>query len=275
MVRDAIFKRVARRAGYHVVRADYYSPIPQLEELSPSLWTEPAAMPGVDLRLEDSLVSLETELAPHIASWVPANGWHPHNPMFGPLDAEVLYGLVRHLRPRRILEIGAGWSTLVIADAIDGLACEHESVDPFPSKVLDGRPVTRLSATDIPSERFAALEAGDILFIDTTHTVRPGGDVVHLLLGVLPTLAPGVVVQVHDFFRAFEYPRVLMERFGVYWQEHYLLQAMLADTRGWEVLFANHVLARLHGDRVRAVVPSLTEAAAPSSLWMRRLDPNA
>jgi hypothetical protein len=80
-----------------------------------------------------------------------------------------------------------------------------------------------------------------------------------------------VLVHVHDFFRPFEYPRVLLERYGLYWQEHYLVQALLAFNPVLEVLCANHALARLRTDRVRGVLPSLDPGAAPSSLWLRRL----
>jgi hypothetical protein len=146
--------------------------------------------------------------------------------------------------------------------------------DPYPSEVLgrvrdriDLRPAT---AETLEPEAFAELERGDLLFIDTTHTLRPGGDVIRLLLERVPALAPGVLVHVHDFFRPFEYPRVLPEVFGVYWQEHYLLQAFLAFNTDWTVLFANHALARLEPARVRGVIPALGPEAAPSALWLER-----
>jgi hypothetical protein len=135
--------------------------------------------------------------------------------------------------------------------------------------VLHGVDVLRIKATDIPIERFQELTRDDVLFIDTTHTVKPGSEVNFLLLEVLPALASGVVVHIHDFFRPFEYPRMLPEVYGVYWQEHYLVQALLVGG-AFEVLMANHALARLHFDRVQAVVPTLTEAAQPSALWLRK-----
>lgn len=223
-------------------------------------------MPGVDLRIEASLVHLEEVLGPLIEAWQPAR-WQPANPMYGSLDGEVLYAMVRHLAPRQVLEIGGGWSSLCIADAAPE---RHDIIDPFPAAVLDGFDVRRVGATEIPEARFDELRAGDILFIDTTHTVKPGSDVNYLLLEVLPRLASGVVVHVHDFFRPFEYPRPLFEEYGVYWQEHYLLQALLVGG-AFEVLMANHALARLHHDRVRAIVPSLTMEAMPSALWLRKV----
>jgi hypothetical protein len=203
--------------------------------------------------------------------------------MYGGLDAEVLYAMVRRLRPARVVEIGAGWSSLVVADAAarnaaEGAPVEHRVYDPQPSPLLANLDadvaVTACEAQAIAPEVFAALGAGDVLFVDTTHAVKPGGDVVRLLLEVVPALAPGVVVHVHDFFRPFEYPRELVEFWGAYWQEHYLLQGFLAFNDAFEVLLANHALARLHHERVRAVVPSLEPAMMPSALWLQRKMPS-
>lgn len=277
--------RLARRLGFHLVRADYYSPIPDIDRLPASTWEVAAPMPGVDLRLDDALALLEGDLAAHIAEYAPpdgppgtASGYHRDNFMYGQMDGEVLYAMVRHLKPRRIVEVGAGWSSLVISDAArvnadEGQAPQRRIFDPFPSSVLlrsqDRLDVQAMPAQDIARDHFDWLQAGDILFVDTTHTVRPAGDVLRLLLEVLPSLDPGVVVHVHDFFRPFEYPRFLLEM-GLFWQEHHLLQAFLAFNDSFTVLLPNHALARAQPQRVHAVVPRLTSVAPGSALWLRR-----
>jgi hypothetical protein len=244
----------------------------------------PAPMPGVDLRLDAAETLLRDHLAAYIAEYRPpehapgtANGYHRDNPMYGQWDAEVLYGMVRHFKPPRVLEIGAGYSTLVIEDAADrnrtaGHPLAHRVYDPFPAPVLHHVPdvaVTALGAQAIPDDEFARLHAGDLLFIDTTHTVKPGGDVVRLLLELLPTVAEGVIVHIHDFFRPFEYPRWLMDLFGIYWQEHYLLQALLAGNPRFEVLMANHAMIRLRREAVLETVPTITQDHPGSALWLR------
>jgi len=281
-----VLRRVARRGGYDLVLADEYSPVADVDRIPPTVWTQPAPMAGIAWDLDAQLAFLEEELgawlreldAPTLA---PGNedGYYLRNPFFPALDAEVLYALVRGQRPARVLELGSGFSTLVIARAARanraaGSALEHGVFDPTPAAVVnparDRIDLQRVSATEIPSERFRELAGGDILFIDTTHTLKPGGEVPHLLLDVLPTLAPGVLVHFHDFFRPFEYPRVLLEDFGVYWQEHYALQAFLAFNDRFEILCANHALVRLRGDRVRELVPSLEPDMYPCSLWLRK-----
>ena len=263
-----LVRRIARRAGLDVVRADFNSPLVDPGALPATIWDRPSPMPVLELDLERHLELIERRLLPLIGDFQ-----GPANPWYGPMDADVLFGMVRSLRPSRVLELGSGYSTLVIHEALEDGAV-HEVVDPWPSPLLarlGGRLTVRpQSAADVPEPLFKALGEDDILFVDTSHTVRPGGEVVRLVLEVLPELRPGVIVQIHDFFRPFEYPRVLYEQFNLHWQEQYLVQAFLAFNPGFEVLLANHALWRLRRDRVRRLFPALREGMEPSALGLRR-----
>lgn len=260
---------IARRAGLDTVRADFNSPLVDPAQLPAAIWNRAAPTPGLELDLEGQLELIEKRLLPLVGDFQV-----PQNPWYGPMDADVLVGMVRSLRPSRVLELGSGYSSLVIQEAIeDGAA--HQIVDPWPSPLLArlaGRVTVRPeSAATVSRDLFDALGEGDILFVDTSHTVRPGGEVVRLVLEVLPELSRGVVVQFHDFFRPFEYPRVLYDEFDVHWQEHYLLQAFLAYNPGLEILCANHALWRLRRERVKRMFPGLREGMEPSALWLKRL----
>lgn len=280
-------RRAARRIGFDIVRADFYSPIPDLASLPTGHWAQPALMPGVDLRLRESLELLTGRLAPHIAEYAPPDrapgtrhGYYHDNGMYPVIDAEVLYGLLREFRPRRIVEVGAGFSTLVVSDAVERNAADGEAparsvFDPFPSPVLASAAVSvqALRAQDIPASVFEELGTGDFLIIDTTHTVKPGSDVVRLVLEVLPALNPGVVIHIHDFFRPYDYPRWLLDEHALYWQEHYLVQALLAHNPDFEVMIANYALARSDIDAVAAIIPGADRVpgdAPGSALWLRR-----
>lgn len=277
---------MARRAGYHLVRANYYSPIPDLDALPERIWTQPDAMPGLDCNLDAQVAFLDRELGPFVREFdgpadPPGNaeGYHLRNEFFNEMDAEILYAMIRRLAPKRVVEIGSGYSTLVIAGAArrnreEGNTLRHQVCDPYPSPVLG--PVREqielhpISATEIAAQRVAELEAGDVLFIDSTHTVKPAGDVVHLLLGVLPMVASGLAIHLHDIFRPFEYPRQQFEYYGSYWQEHHLVQAFLAFNGEFEIVCANQALAKLRYEQVRKLIQSLTATSNPSSLWLRR-----
>lgn len=279
-----VLRGLARRTGYHLVPATYYSPIPDLDELPESIWAQPDGMAGIDWDLDAQMALIEDELAPYMTEFdaplhqIPGRpGFYFKNGLFASLDADVLYAMVRRHQPQRVIEIGAGYSTLVAEMAAErnreeGFPLMHEVFDPFPSdalgKIRDQIELYPVPATEIDLTRFDDLGPGDILFVDTTHTVKPGGEVVHLLLGALPRLPPGVIVHIHDFYRPYEYPSALMRVFGSYWQEHYLVQAFLAFNREFRILCANHALGRLRRERIRELVPRLDQYDEPSSLWL-------
>jgi methyltransferase family protein len=280
-------RRIARRAGLDVVRGDFYSPIVDAAALPAELWEQPSPMPGLTLDLDAQLRFLDAELMPFIlefASGVQAGRSGPsiplENPFYGPMDSHVLYGMLRRFRPRRVLELGSGYSTLIAEQALTvnrterGIEAQHDIVDPFPSPLLDSIAadvnVHPVSGASIPANWFTALGHDDVLFVDTSHTVKPGGEVVRLVLEALGELRPGVIVHFHDIFRPFPYPRVLYERFGVHWQEQYLLQALLAANPHFEVLCANHALWRLRREAVIGRFAGLREGMEPSGFWFRR-----
>jgi hypothetical protein len=215
------------------------------------------------------------------------NGW------YGSVDAELLYAMVRRFRPRQLLEIGSGMSTEVSATAAlanrhDGHDTELFAIDPEPRVELT-RTTRELvqhqrhSALDVPLRRFESLGRNDILFIDTTHTVKLGSEVNHLVLEVLPRLRPGVLVHFHDIFLPYEYPPAFQGG-STYMAEQYLLHAFLCMNPSYEVLLATHALARLRPERLQALVPSFDPGRdqhavpprlrehGPSSFWLRRRD---
>ncbi len=147
-------------------------------------------------------------------------------------------------------------------------------IDPFPSPLiggLQGIDHRRSTVTDATLAELSELQRGDLLFVDTTHVVKPANDVVRLVLEALPALAGGVLVHFHDIFRPFEYPRALYDEFNKHWQEQYLLQAFLAYNPEFRVLLANHAPARTQLERLRPLVPELTAEMAPSGFWIEKV----
>ncbi|HLH65314.1 MAG TPA: class I SAM-dependent methyltransferase [Solirubrobacteraceae bacterium] len=279
---------LVRRGAFDLVPHDYYSPVPDLAQVPPETWTRRSALTGLDLRVDAAIELVERELSPFIAEsamrvedpGVPGE-FFLANGGFESVDAELLYAMVRFARPGRVVELGSGYSTLVISmacrrNAEEGVETLHEAYDPYPRPHILGRPPpspTRLapvSATDVPQEVFTSLQAGDILFVDTTHTVKLAGDVNRIVLDVLPALSPGVIVHFHDIFLPWEYPRAWVAELRRYWAEQYLLQAFLAFNDEFEVLVPAHALAREHPARLAAVIPSFGPGVAPGSLWLRR-----
>lgn len=198
------------------------------------------------------------------------------NDYFTSPDAEVAYALVRLLQPKRIVEIGSGNSTYLFREAItDGsLNTKLVSIDPSPRREVQSvaDQVIRQRLEDIPfSDLQDVLQPNDIVFIDSSHEIRPGNDVVNLFLRVVPELRSGVVIHVHDIFLPFEYPRewIIENTLNVNWAEQYLVQAMLLGSDQFEVLWPGHFLQR--------TLPNFNDhfgsypVGIAKSLWLRKM----
>ncbi len=271
----------------------YYSPMPDARALAEEprrsqVWpAEPPATPGIDWRDEAQVAlcrdvfAAQERLDLAFEATGDPTAYHAANDQYPALDAWVLEGLLRHLRPRRMIEVGSGYSSLVTArvnrELLDG-AMRFTCIEPYPRDFLrDGvegiSDLRKELIQDSPLELFDELGDGDVLFIDTSHTVKTGGDVPWLFNQVLPRLAPGVVVHVHDIFLPDDYPQEwVLDGWG--WNEQYLVQSFLAFNSGVEILFAVHAMIRRHEDELRRAFPGLAKpehvARGGGSLWLRR-----
>jgi predicted O-methyltransferase YrrM len=271
----AAVRRAGRLAGVDLVLRNFYSPVPDVAALTDDDYERVSPLPGIDLRLDAATRLLTAELAPFIAEAPICAAGEFVSP-----DAEVLHAIVRWAKPRRIVEIGSGGSTEILdaacaLNAADGRPVDYAVFDPYASDrvrsdELAHARVTPLAAQDVPQDAFTALRSGDLLFIDSTHTVKLGGDVNRLFLEILPLLAPGVLVHVHDVFLPREYPRSWIEQDGKFWAEQYLLQAFLCLNAEFEVVLPLNALlhdgAREAGEILRRQGPD----AYPGSFWFRR-----
>ena len=272
---------VAGRVGLQVVPKTYYSPIPDLATLPPGAFDHRSALRGIDFDLDAQLAWIEEHLASAMQEFAPTPE-AVDNASYGRVGADLLHGVVRGLKPRRIVELGSGHSTLFMAAAADrnraeGVETELRSFDPYPTVARPGLPglasLEAVAAQDVSLEVFTALEVGDVLFVDTTHTVKLGSDVNRIVLDVFPALAPGVLVHVHDVFLPYEYPRRWFEESGFYWAEQYLLQAFLVGNPAAEVLAATFALCRDRPDAMARLAPTWRPGAEASAFWFRTRPP--
>jgi Methyltransferase domain len=166
------------------------------------------------------------------------------NGYFSGADARLAYALVRHLRPRRIVEVGSGFSTHFFRKAIvdGGLEARITCVDPAPRAEIESvaDAVIRRSVLDAGDAMFADLAAGDILFVDGSHYAFNGSDVSHIFLNILPELPSGLLVHFHDIRLPYEYDALFTSR---HYNEQYLL-AVLLQSPNWDILYPVHFLCR-------------------------------
>jgi hypothetical protein len=245
-------------------------------------------MPGIDLNGAGQRAILDAfdyngEILRFASTDDPVNfsghAFRLDNVMFGPGDVDYYYNMVRHLKPRRIVEIGSGYSTLVALEAIANnrredpeYACALTAVEPYPWFTDAGVDVRAQKVEEAPRELFTELDANDILFIDSSHVIRPQGDVLLEFLELLPALKPGVVVHVHDVFTPFEYPAEWLTEWHTFWNEQYLLEALLTENDRFEVLGALFYLHKTQPKTLHAKCPLLAANpnARPQSFWLRR-----
>lgn len=280
----AVGRAMADRIGLQVMLKTYYSPIPDLRDVPAEIWSKADPMRGITFDLDAQSEFLAQELSDGLRGFVPdvtvdaKYRYGVNNDSLALPDARALYALIRWLRPRSIVELGSGQTSHVIAQACrasaeEGHVPRYRSFDPFPTAIDEGLPgLTELSSLDaqsVPEEVFTELVSGDILFVDTTHTVKLGGEVNRIVLRVLPLLAPGVVVHFHDIYLPYEYPRYLFDDYALYWSEQYLLQAFLCLNPSFEVLCSVHALCQ---DRPAAAAASglASEGQDGASFWIRR-----
>jgi hypothetical protein len=267
----------------------YYSPQPDTRQLGEDAWRarlwppDPPETPGIDWRADEQLALLR-ELGGHERlelaegpsddplEYVTSN---EHNGMFKALDAWLLEGMLRLLEPRRLIEVGSGFSSLLAArvnrECLGG-RIRYTAIEPHPRDFLEaGVPgideLREERVQDTPLDVFRELDAGDVLFIDTSHAVKTGGDVPWIYNRVLPELRAGVVVHLHDVFLPFDYPADwVLEGWG--WNEQYLVQAFLMHNTSYRVRLANHMLYVRHRDDLARLYPRGLDGG---SLWLEKL----
>jgi predicted O-methyltransferase YrrM len=274
--------------GFHVTAVHYDQPIPDTRALAPSLWNRVSDLAGVDMREEQQKQLLSEIVARFKDEYtaIPTGAstqefrYYLENAAFEAVDAEILFGLIRLLKPRRIYEIGSGFSTLLADDAlrrnrVDGYSCSFVAIEPYPSTELQAQlpsdfELVRVPVQEVSLDEFESLYENDILFIDSSHVCRIGSDVQYVFLEVLPRIRPGVVVHLHDILMPVEYPKQWVLDWHRFWNEQYLLQMFLSFNTTFEVLWAGQWMHIKYPDLLMKAFPSYKAGKSPGSFWFRR-----
>jgi len=273
----------------------YYSPIPSQQDIDNSRLQDPCpkTIPAIDLNLAAQLELLGTltpfyDEQPFSLHATPGTRYHFTNNVYPCADAIVLYCLLRKFRPRRLIEVGSGWSTCVILDTADQFLANSMRltlIEPYPDRLfslvfpgdLDSVDLRVQRIQDVPLSLFEALEEDDVLFVDSSHVSKTGSDVNRLVLEVLPRLAAGVHIHIHDVHYPFEYPEGWVQQ-GWAWNETFLIRAFLQYSRAFTVEFFTDMLRKCQTQRLAIDFPLLLESpgvtdpriSPPGSFWLRK-----
>jgi predicted O-methyltransferase YrrM len=280
------------RLGVHILPTHYYSPVANRKWMAenPELWQQRYDM-GWDL--DQQIEWLRTTCATHLDevagfSFIEAGEQRGIRFRYGQIEGQALHCVVRRLAPRRIVEVGSGASTFISSTASDRNAAESRqasaitAIDPYAPVQLErlgNVTVERVPVQEVPLDHFTSLEAGDILFLDSTHALHAASELPGLYLKILPALTPGVIVHIHDIFLPWMYrPSIMKDAWD--WQETALLAALLTGNPGLEVLCCQSALHDSRVEGLKEVFPDYVpkkldnglenggEGHFPSSLWM-------
>lgn len=200
------------------------------------------------------------------------------NESFGGGDAEFLFNFVRHIRPKNIIEIGCGNSTKIIQHAVSlnnssGYRANHICVEPYEQPWLAHFPNIKLLRKKVESLEvtiFNQLEEGDLLFIDSSHIIRPQGDVLSEYLQIIPSLKKGVYIHIHDIFTPHDYLETWIKESVRFWNEQYILEALLTDSVNLEVVASLNLLKHKYFESLSGVCPYLSKDSEPGSFYIQK-----
>ena len=275
-------KKILDVIGIFPLNDHYYEPLFNSKHIKHSLQND-RYLPGIDLNKEDQLKNLSkldkyNELIElNLNQQSPNYNFDIKNDFFGQVDAEIYFQLIRYLKPKNILEIGSGHSTLIALEAIkrnkevDGIETSMTCIEPYENDWLDKVNVNILRETieNTDPKNYLNLKKNDILFIDSSHMIRPQGDVLKIFAEILPNLTKGTIIHIHDIFTPKDYPEKWIIKENKFWNEQYLVEALIANSERYEIYLALNYLKNNSYNKLKKVCPYLKESADPGSFYLR------
>lgn len=284
--RMKISKKIFMKIGIFPIIDHYYEPLFKTSKLKKSL-REDRELPGINFNTCEQLNILEKFSYNHELISFPMDKtqnieYYYNNGSFEVGDAEYLYNMIRFYKPHKIIEIGSGYSTLMVINAIKknneedvNYKCEHICIEPYEMQWLEDIPVKliRKKVEEIDKKIFKDLEKNDLLFIDSSHMIRPQGDVLFEYLEILPILKPGVLIHIHDIFTPKDYLDEWILKGVSFWNEQYLLEAFLSFNNKYKIIGALNFLKYNYFKELTNKCPIFKNNpnTEPGSFWIMRI----
>jgi len=265
----------------------FYSPIPDIAEIKARedeiYGNLPKEIPGIDLNVDGQLALLEKLSAyypelPFGDNKKAGTRYYYKNPAFPYGDAIALYSMIRYLKPRKIIEVGSGYSSCVTLDTNEKFFNNGISIifiEPYPDLLKslitkgdkDRVEIIKKNLQEVEIDKFRELNSGDILFIDSTHVSKINSDVNYIFSQILPAIKSGVIIHFHDIFYPFEYPKEWIYE-GRAWNEGYMFRAFMQYNQNFKILFFNDYLAKIHKNQFKKMPLWLKDSG---SLWIKKI----
>lgn len=277
-----ISKKILNSVGIFPLTDQYNEPQFNFNGLGKNLYNS-RNLPGINLNLKEQIHNLsnlvyKNELIElELEKKSPSYKFCIKNTFFEHGDAEIYYQLIRHLKPKNILEVGSGHSTLIALEAIkknlemNQIKTQITCVEPYENNWLNDLDIKilRKKIEDVEKSYYLNLASGDIFFIDSSHIIRPRGDVLKIFLEILPMLNKGVIVHIHDIFTPKDYPEQWIIRENKFWNEQYLVETLMMNNNKYEIYLLLNYLKNNAYDKLTKVCPYLKKYHEPGSLYLR------
>ena len=281
--------QIADTWGYFIRKIHYYEPLPDFSQIELKQFSKKTDFRHINFNWEIQLKYLEKlekygQEIQCLSSSNNDNMFDFYNDTYRELDAAIYYAIIREIKPIKVIEIGSGKSTIIaniglMKNKEEGSKGNLICIEPYPPKYLIDAcqldvEIIQSTLENIDLEFFDKLQAGDILFIDSTHTVKFNSDCVKEILNILPRLPKGVFVHIHDIFFPYDYPPqwIIEERRA--WNEQYLLEAFLAYNSSFEIILANNWLTIDYPEKVAKIWTNLLNSKNTHSaggFWIRKV----
>lgn len=272
-----------QKNGFSILPNNFYQPIPDVSFIDTKQLEKVDTLEGIEMN-EENQISLLNNFSKYKKEFnkIPYKGksqthrFHFNNLAFDGVDALVYYCMIRHFRPEKIFEVGSGWSTKIGAQAVlkNGRG-KLLSIEPYPQPFMQTTfpglsEIIADKVENIPLIFFSQLKKNDILFVDSSHTIKTCGDVNYLFLEVFPRLNKGVIIHIHDIFFPFDYPKDWILKEHRFWAEQYLLQAFLMFNNNFQILYSNSYMKYRNLEKVKTIFPK-SPFYDGGSIWIQRI----
>lgn len=275
-------KYVLKRVGVFPISTNYYEPQFNFDNLKKKL-SDKRKLSGIEFNIQNQLTLLEKfNFNQEIEELDLENGtknfrFNINNSFFGAGDAEIYYQMIRYFKPQKIIEVGSGHSSLIAKEAIfnnlklDGIDTKLFCIEPYENQWLEKNNINviRQKFENVDEKNFTDLSKNDILFIDSSHIIRPEGDVLKIFLEVLPKLNSEVIVHIHDIFSPRNYPEKWLKTENRFYNEQYILEAILTNTNRYEVICSLNLLKNDYFENLKNTCKHITNISEPSSFYLK------
>ena len=268
----SLSKSILKIIGIFPLTSNYYEPLFNFDNLKKKL-NEKRNLPGVKFDVDEQVKSLSQF---NYNEELKNLSFNFNNKFFEAGDAEIYYQTIRYFKPKKIIEIGSGHSSLLAKQAIknnkkiDNVTTKLTCIEPYENRWLEENDihVIREKVEEIDIKIFSDLNKNDILFIDSSHVIKPQGDIIKIFLEILPKLKPGVIVHIHDIFSPRDYPENWLKVENRFFNEQYLLEGILDNSSKYKIMLSLNLLKHDFYSEIKKVCPFLDDKSEPSSFYI-------